>query len=502
MNNTEEPEIDLQVTVVFEQNWDAMHKVCDTCHGSGHVNQVSCSWCGDGEDVNPQGYGSGKYWRYLVNKGSSRSSKTYSLIDAYYLYANSYGNKRCTVWRSTKTDCKKTVLNDMLKHFKQTRRYDGNRFNISNSIFSYENDSTIEIHGTDDEETVHGMQADLVWLNEPYQISRETFDQLDQRCSDFVFIDYNPKKGHWVEDVCKDPRALLIVSTFRDNPFCPPEARRKILSYQPVEASEAVTTKVLKDGRYVPLWLTEGEARAYDLVSNPKKMPAKLLKELSRCRENEAKRSANAFNWAVYGLGTKAEKPNRIFKWEEISVEKYHEINATKYVYTDWGKVDPWAIGEAKYYDGCLYLHELNYASEDEMRTNFTAQELAEVNREDEGIVIWKFNRLKLDKAKVTVIADSNRPLKIAMLRRHGWIVTGANKVNGSILDGISILENLRVFYTSSSPNIKYEQENYARKVDSDGKVQEEPEDLDNHHMDGARYTALHLQALGIIRRV
>ncbi len=462
----------MEATIVFEKNWNAIHERNDD--------------------------GSNKY-RYIVNRGSSRSSKTVSLTQVFDLYARANKNKRQTVWRDTKTDCKKTVLNDFLKMLKRENLYKiGQDFNKTESIFTYSTDSTVEIHGTDDEETVHGLTQDLAWLNEPYKISRETFDQIDQRTSDFVFIDYNPKKGHWVEDLMKDPRTLVIDSTFRDNPFCPIEQRTKILSYQPVQCSA-----VVEDGLMTP-----EQAKAYDLASNPLTLSKKQLNELVRCRENEDKNSSNLFNWQVYGLGKKSEKPNRIFRWKQIPLEDYLKLDYPIYIGVDWGTVDPWGIIEAKYYDGNLYLRELNYLSENEIKEKLTSTERLQIQSDssDEislegGIVNWMFQKLGISK-KVPVICDTNRPLKIALLRRKGFNALQANKPKGSIIDGIDLLNNLRIFYTSDSPNIEYEQENYSRKVDRYGVILEEAEDKDNHTIDPTRYIALYLQIKGIIKVV
>jgi phage terminase large subunit len=455
----------IQATIVFEKNWNAINERNDD--------------------------GSNRY-RYIINRGSSRSSKTFSLIDCHDIYARSYKNKRITIWRDTKTDCKKTVLADMIKRFRMTDRYQvGNVFNKTESIFTYKNGSTVEIHGTDDEETVHGLTQDCAHFNEPYQISRETFDQIDQRTSDFVFIDYNPKKGHWVEDLMKDPRSIVIDSTFKDNPFCPPEQRNKILSYQPVSMCDIVTSGILE----------ESDAMKYNLALNPNEFDLKRLNELIRCRENEDKNSANAFNWAVYGLGEKAERPNRIFKWHPITLTEYQELDAPIVIGCDWGKVDPWAIIEVKCYDGCLYLHERNYFSENQIREKLTTTEQAQINGEEEGIVSWMFNKLNIDKSH-PIVADTNRPMKIAMLRRHGWEAFGANKIKNSIVDGIDLLHNLQVYYTNTSENIDHEQENYSYKVDHHGTVLETPEDLDNHTIDAVRYVALYLQSTGKIKLI
>lgn len=461
----------MDVTIVFEKIWNAINEV----------------------DEN----GKNKF-RYIINRGSSRSSKTISLIQVYDLYARSKENKRLTIWRDTKTDCKKTVLNDMIKTLKRENLYKvGQDFNKTESIFTYNSGSTVEIHGTDDEETVHGLTQDCAWFNEPYKISDETFNQIDQRTADFVFIDYNPKKDHWVEDIIKDKRSIVIDSTFKDNPFCPEEMKLKILSYQPVCASDIVLNGLIQ----------ENEVRQYDFEKNPLQFTKRQINEVLRCIDNEYKNSASLFSWQVYGLGEKSEKPNRIFNWKEIPDHEYQQINAPIYIGVDWGKVDPWGIIECKYQDGRLYIHELNYLSENQIRENLKAQERIILGKDaqdadsmDEGLVKWYFERLGISKKNV-IICDSNRPLKIASLRRIGYdYAEPASKPGGSILHGIDLLENLDVYYTASSKNVKYEQENYSRKVDRYGIVLEEPQDVDNHTIDPARYIALYLQRIGVIK--
>lgn len=482
------PELHLQLTPVFQKNWEAIHKPCETCWGAGVINKVSCKWCG----------GSGKHYRYIIDEGSSRSSKTFSLIDCFDTYARTQLNKRLTVWRDTKKSCKDTVLNDTIKHFKVTNRWNSVSFNITDSIFKYPGtSSTFEIHGTDDETTVHGLTQDAAWLNEPYKISRAIMDQIDQRTSDFILIDWNPRLSHWIEDLKKDPRAIVIHSTFKDNPFCPPEQRKKILSYQPVSMCRIVTEKLL----------TEAQANSYDIVANPLDFSAGKLKELSRCKENEYKRSASEYNWAVYGLGLKAERPNRIFKFTEIPLSRYLELDVPEFVYSDWGAVDPWAVGKVKYYDGGLYIREINYESENIIRAKLSHTELEQIRGKDEGIVSWAFAKWGIPYA-TTIVCDTNRRMKILALREAGWEYavglttkeTGTGKT--AVVDGIDLLNNMAVYFTSDSVNVKHEQENYSRKVDKFGAVLEEPEDFDNHHMDGIRYVAAFLQAEGVISKI
>jgi phage terminase large subunit len=58
---------------------------------------------------------------------------------------------------------------------------------------------------------------------------KSTFDQLDMRCSDTVFMDYNPVGKLWSDDLVKQDNAIIIHSTFKDNPFVPLEQRKDIV---------------------------------------------------------------------------------------------------------------------------------------------------------------------------------------------------------------------------------------------------------------------------------
>lgn len=437
--------------------------------------------------------GSRKY-KYILLTGSSRSSKTTSAIQNVYTEAWNEEGKRFSIWRDTKKLCKDTIGNDMEKIFPTMPYYSPSQvgFNKTESIYTFPSKSSIEICGTDDPEKVHGFNGHVAWLNEPYNISKDTFDQIDMRTEDFMVIDMNPKQAHWTDQLQKDPRCIVIHSTFRDNPYCPDEQRIKILGYQPVKMIRLVLEKVM----------TEQEAKTYDLTLNAKGLSEKDLKELSRCKENERKGSASEFNWMVYGLGLKAEKPNRIFFWIEISDDEYNKIDAKRYYGVDWGVVDPWGIIEAKYYDGGLYLKELNYLSENEIKERLTVHELEQVNKLDEGLVMWIFNRLGIPKSEY-IICDDNRQLKIRALREAGYdSAMTARKGAGSIIGGISTLNAIKVYYTSSSINLKYEQENYEREVDRYGIVLEEPVDLHNHLIDPTRYIATFLKVQGIIKKI
>lgn len=472
----------IKATVVFEKNWSAIHDMA--YHENGEPLLVYNEQ--KGEMVHQRKY------KYIINEGSSRSSKTYSLIDCFDLYGRSNDNKRMTVWRDTKTDCKKTILNDALKIFRTTGRMNvGMKMNKTESIVTYDNFSTFEFHGSDDEESVHGLTQDVAWLNEPYKISKDTFDQIDQRTSDFIFIDWNPKKAHWIDDLKRNERAIVIKSTYKDNPFCPTDQRYKIESYQPI--SRCYLVEELK--------MTREQVLLYDYLANPNNIENKYLIEAKRCIRNEEQRSADSFKWAVYGLGEKAEKPNRIFNWEMIEDSEFDKVDAKIYYGTDWGTVDPWAIVRAKYFDGCLYVDELNYDSENIIRATLKTQMLQEIDKDESdaniGLVKWMFTK-KLDIPKsATIVCDNNRPKKIEALMNIGFNAIPTIKKANSIVDGISLLQEVKVFYTKRSDNIREEQENYSWDTDRYSLTTESPEDSNNHTIDTIRYIWHFLVSMG-----
>lgn len=403
-------------------------------------------------------------YKYIKHRGSSRSSKSWSLEESAIRRCDETNGLRLTIWRDTKESLATTIWKD----FKKLYPLSGRNYKFPQDMrpIFFPNSSVIEPHG-DDSTNAHGLTQDIAWLNEPYRMSEETFNQIDQRSSQ-IWIDLNPKMGHWSDNLDKHPRCKVIHSTFQLNPFCPIEQKLKILSYDP---------------------------------SNP---------------INVQNGTADEYMWQVYGLGMQAEKPNRIFKWTKIPRSEFDKLEPKVELYgIDWGKNDPWGIIHAKYYDGALYLRELNYLSENKWRELLAKENPAELARitgftpdgdkqdtEGLGIVAWMADRLKLDK-KLHVICDNNRELKIAMLRRLGYQhAYPASKPKGSILDGITLLQDMPVYYTDDSPKLEYEQENYSWKVDRYGVVLDEPEDADNHCIDPARYVALHLRRLGFIKQV
>lgn len=401
--------------------------------------------------------------RNWVIQGGQGAGKTFAILILIANHAQSNPDKEIFVASAELTKMRITVIKDFIKILKAVGIYNRNNF-TSGTLYRFDNGSFIKFIGLDKEDIGKGLRSDLIFINEANKVPFDTYRELTSRAKR-VIIDFNPNNEFWVhtEVLTRDDCDFLTL-TFLDNEYLSPEERHEI---------EMIKVKAYHDPTL----------EVYDVEWNVK----------SKYWQNK---------WRIYGLGMIGSNPNRVFTWDSISDFDYHKIESKKYYGCDWGVVDPWGVLEAKYYDGALYLHELNYESENQLKASLTPTEMIQASAQEEGLVIWQFDRLGIPKDAV-IVCDNNRPQKVLALRMAGYdgSIT-ATKGAGSIVEGINTLEKLKVFYTESSTNLKYEQNNYSRVVDRYGIVLEEPEDRDNHLIDPARYIVSFLKTQQIIKIV
>ncbi len=397
--------------------------------------------------------------RIWVIQGGQGAGKTISILLLLANHAYSQKDKQIFICSHELSKMRITVIKDFISVMKSVGIYEDDRF-TDGTLYRFASGSFIKFIGLDKEDIGKGLRSDVVFINEANKVAFEAYRELTSRAKR-VILDFNPNAEFYAHtDVLKRDDAELLVLTYKDNEYLSPQEVREI--------------EMMRE-------------RAFIDLSKPDQ-PHNVKSEYWRNK------------WNVYGLGQIGVNPNRIFNWREIDLTEYAKITAKTYYGVDWGTVDPWGIIEAKYYDGNLYIRELNYASENEIMARLTPTEAHQVRAKDEGLVLWMFERLGIPKNAI-IVCDDNRPGKVRALRDRGYdYAITANKGAGSILEGIGILEKLNVFYTSDSENIRYEQENYCRKIDRSGIVTEEPDDSNNHTLDPSRYVALFLRDNGIIK--
>jgi len=433
-----------------------------------------------------------KKYKLIVQEGSSRSSKTWSDFQAIFLYLYQNPLTTCTILRDTQKSCRDIVEIDFIKWISdpQGRKQELEKDlitldefdnyikdenlakyfirNRTNHTWTFlHNNSFIRFTGLDDENDAMGMTQDICWINEPYNFSLEVYRQLAQRTSKFILFDWNPKQNHWVDDEKRKDNTITLFSTFLDNPFCPKESKIQIQSYQPVSYCDLVLTgKININEAYT---LTDNQLSCYT---------NKQVNELKRCLYNESIGSQSLYHWSVFGLGLKAEKPNKIYRdWKIITEIEFNQLPYNSYYGLDFGSTNPSSLVEVKF-DGekTFFAKELLYLPINKMHGSLS-ETLATM-----GVI-----------KTIPLICDSADPIKISDLIQNGFNAIPAVKGSGSVKAGIDFILGKEVYYTPYSANFQTEYEGYEWEIIK-GVNLDRPIKKDDHLMDAFRYVVTYLQ--------
>ena len=359
--------------------------------------------------------------------------------------------KETTVASAQLSKLKGTAILDMLKILKDWNLYDDRRWNRSDYIYTFANGGFIEFIGLDKADVGKGRRRDYVFINESNKITLQNFTDITARAKK-VICDYNPDARFFLHDL--QTKSNFINLTYLDNKFLPQKEIDNIINYK---------------------------TRGYNIDGT-------ILSEFW------------ANKWRVYGLGEVGSVEGRIYFWDKIDYSEFTKIQARSYYGVDWGAVDPFAVVECKWDDGTLYVHELNYDSENKIRQSLTSTQNAQLNASNrEGLVSYMFKQFKIP-YNASIICDNNRPNKITSVRDSGWSEAYGIGAKSKLLDRINTNQQINIIFTNTSKNIDYEQMNYRYEVDKFGNQLERPEDKNNHTIDAISYVIQGLFNRGIIR--
>lgn len=177
---------------------------------------------------------------YKVVQGGASASKTFSIMILLIGYAESYANSLITVAGMTYNHLATGTMRDLKKILQETNRWDNERFNKTEKIYTFPNGSQIEFLSVDNM-TSRGPRRDVLFVNEANGLNYETFDQLATRTRDFVIIDYNPSAKFWAHEELvekKTERTTFLCLTYQDNEALSKQERENIESRKPKEGEE------------------------------------------------------------------------------------------------------------------------------------------------------------------------------------------------------------------------------------------------------------------------
>ena len=189
--------------------------------------------CSDILSQNNDAYDTHKY-RIIANKGGTRSTKTWSLLQLMLTIATSQ-RVLVSVVSESMPHLRKGAMRDFEQilesaEAKEDKHYTHNR---TGHVYGFPNGGKIEFFSADSYTKVHGAQRDILFINECNNLEYEIFRQLAIRTSDTIFLDWNPRSRFWFEEHLEGREdCTLIHSTYKDNPFLTPMQIAEIESNQ------------------------------------------------------------------------------------------------------------------------------------------------------------------------------------------------------------------------------------------------------------------------------
>ncbi len=245
-------------------------------------------------------------------EGSSRSGKTWSGIDFIVKICSEHENLTINIIRETYNSFKTTLYDDFAKRLSMYGI--DHPFSRVNDIQTFKMlGNKINFIGADKESKYLGAGCDMFFINESLSVSKKVFDQLEQRCRRFWWMDWNPScTDHWCFELEKRNDVRFLKTNFNDNPHISANEKKKIKSYEP-------TTENIKHG------------------------------------------TADEYMWKVYGMGERAALEGLIFG-DVTYIDEFPELEKVVYG-MDFGYTNsPSTIVKVGKEGNNLYLENCFYA--------------------------------------------------------------------------------------------------------------------------------------------
>lgn len=364
---------------------------------------------------------------FVILQGGKRAGKSVSVLQYIYLLLMSERKKRALIVTDTYARLRDSLLNDFqmisAEHPKASRIC----WNQTPRIDFY-NGNSISFLCAERDSRGFSSDKNVIFFNECIQYDESVVrDAMKAGADDCkVFFDYNPFTRFYVNDRFETPTNKLI-TTYRDNPFCPRFAREQL-------DRQAEVGKDAKSGTF------------------------------------------ERYLYEVECLGVNAELSGLCFpNVETCTEEEYDSIKAVEVLASDWGQVtssaDPDVVCGFKFVGDRIYGREYYY------RNDGTDKDIAEVLKSIPFSRQWfVYETATAGKARIEAIYS------LCGLR---FRFVPCSKGVGSVMIGIRNLQEYKITITEGSRNFLNEQRNYKYITKNDIM---KPADRYNHAFDCLRY--------------
>lgn len=258
--------------------------------------------------------------------GGTSAGKTVSIVQILiHKSQTDQAPKLTSITSESMPHLKRGAMRDFLEIMKTHNYFDDKRWNKSDFTYTFETGSKIEFFSLDMPHKVRGPRRDRLFINEANNIPQETFDQLEVRTKDEIWLDWNPvAEFWWYTDILGKRDVDFIILTYKDN---------EGLSQEIIDSIES--------------------------------------------------RKGNKLWWQVYGLGELGEAEGRVYKdWKTVD-DIPHEARLERYGLDFGYSNDPAAIVAVYYYNGGYIIDEIAY------RKGLSNKQLADIiNNQPQALVI------------------------------------------------------------------------------------------------------------------
>lgn len=237
--------------------------------------------------------------------GGTSASKTVSILQILINQCQQDNTPQLTsITSESMPHLKRGVMRDFKDIMMLHNYWNEDRWNATDFIYTFETGTPMEFFSLDMPHKVRGPRRKRLFINEANNIPYETFDQLEVRTEDTIWLDWNPVSEFWfyTDVLGKRNDVDFVKLTYKDNEGLSPNIINSI------------------------------EAR-----------------------------QGNKNWWRVYGLGELGEAEGRVYKDWQIIDEIPHEARLERYGLDFGYSNDPTAIIAIYYYNGGYILEQKLY---------------------------------------------------------------------------------------------------------------------------------------------
>lgn len=362
--------------------------------------------------------------RIRIVPGGTWAGKTYVILALEINYCIKHPGTQSTVIAETIPSIKAGALKDFKEIMTDTGRWDSNRFNATDRIYTFSKGSTIQFTAYENEDKAkQSGKRNRLFVNEANTIPKPIVDALMIRTDGVIWLDYNPTARFWVNDEYEQVTGVdWLILTYKDN-----------------------------------------EA-----------LPETILTEL-RSRREKAKTSTYWANWCKVYLDGEIGTLEGVCipDWKKIDrlpEDKDGNLESRVLCYgLDFGySNDPTSLVAVHKWNDSYILDEIIY------KKGLLNSDISDI--------------LKYNDIKGLIYADSAEPKSIQELKLRGHQIYPCTKGKDSIVYGIETINQNEIFVTASSINLIKELQSYTWQVDKTGEKMNKPVDAFNHAIDAVRY--------------